>query len=163
VLDAPVPWTVADALAAAGAPADRPVLAGGYAGTWLPAGSAPALWAPGAPTGAGVLAVLPDGACGLGETARLLRFLAAAGAGQCGPCVWGLPSIAALTARLADGRLRGRGLERLRAEADSVRGRGACHHPDGAVRLLASALDVFAGDVSAHLRGDRCLAGTVPR
>ena len=38
-----------------------------------------------------------------------------------------------------------------------MRGRGACHHPDGAVRLLASALEVFADDVTAHVRDRRCL------
>jgi NADH:ubiquinone oxidoreductase subunit F (NADH-binding) len=162
VLDTPPDATVGDALAAGGAPADRPVLAGGYAGTWLPAGSAPALWEPGAPTGAGVLAVLPAGACGLAETARLLGYLAAASAGQCGPCVWGLPSIAALADRLAAGRLSARGLDRLRAEADQVRGRGACHHPDGAVRLLAGALQVFADDVTAHVRHSRCVIDRDP-
>jgi len=35
-------------------------------------------------------------------------------------------------------------------------GRGACHHPDGPVRLVASALGVFAADVVRHRNGMHC-------
>ena len=35
-------------------------------------------------------------------------------------------------------------------------GRGACHHPDGAVRLVRSALAVFGEDVAAHAAGRPC-------
>jgi NADH:ubiquinone oxidoreductase subunit F (NADH-binding) len=152
VLDTPDDATLEGALAAAGAPVDRAVLVGGIAGTWVAPGSPLRLWAAGAPTGPGVLAVPAEGACGLAETARLLRRLAAEGARQCGPCRWGLPDLADLAGRLAEGRLRASGVGRLQSVAEQVRGRGACSHPDGAVRLLASALDVFADDVAAHLQ-----------
>ncbi len=59
------------------------VLVGGYHGTWLPAGQAgqlslsnAALRPAGAAAGAGVLAALPAGSCGLAETARVARYLA---------------------------------------------------------------------------------------
>jgi NADH:ubiquinone oxidoreductase subunit F (NADH-binding) len=65
------------------------VLAGGYHGVWLPAAQAASLplsnaglrqaqlRLPGASVGAGVLAALPDDRCGLAETSRLARYLAA--------------------------------------------------------------------------------------
>ena len=43
--------------------------------------------------------------------------------------------------------------------AEDVRGRGACHHPDGAVRLLETALATFADDVGHHVRHGRCAYG----
>jgi len=39
-----------------------------------------------------------------------------------------------------------------------VAGRGACHHPDGTVRLARSALAVFSGEIGQHLAG-QCTAG----
>jgi NADH:ubiquinone oxidoreductase subunit F (NADH-binding) len=163
VLETPPDATVRGVLTAAGARSDRAVLAGGYGGTWLDvADGDPELWQPGAPTGAGLLAVLPPGVCGLGQTAALLGYLARSGAGQCGPCRFGLPALADLAARLAGRRPRRGDADRLRAVATQVRGRGACHHPDGAVRLLESALTVFAGDVEEHLRRRRCLDGGGP-
>jgi NADH:ubiquinone oxidoreductase subunit F (NADH-binding) len=108
--------------------------------------------------GAGVLAVLPSGACGLTETARVLGYLAAQSAGQCGPCVFGLSAIADDFAQLASGRAQGPVLDRLDRRLGVVSGRGACHHPDGATRLAASALDVFAADALAHAQRRPCLA-----
>jgi NADH:ubiquinone oxidoreductase subunit F (NADH-binding) len=175
VVDSAPDATVRGVLAALGADGGRAVLAGGYGGTWLDVtgggftprtedgdGGDVSLWQPGAPTGAGLLAVLPHGVCGLGQTAALLGYLARSGAGQCGPCRYGLPALADLAARLAGRRPRRGDAERLRVIAAQVRGRGACHHPDGAVRLLESALTVFAGDVEEHLRRRRCLDGGDP-
>jgi NADH:ubiquinone oxidoreductase subunit F (NADH-binding) len=47
-------------------------------------------------------------------------------------------------------------LDRVRRWAGLIRGRGACHHPDGAVGQLASALTVFADHLDTHLAGVRC-------
>lgn len=41
-----------------------------------------------------MLATLPSDRCGLAETARVVSYLAAESAGQCGPCLNGLPRIA---------------------------------------------------------------------
>jgi NADH:ubiquinone oxidoreductase subunit F (NADH-binding) len=155
---------VADAMALAGAAADvSAVLVGGYFGTWHDAGTAaglrlakPPLDRAGAALGAGVLAALPAGACGLAETARVLGYLAAQSAGQCGPCLFGLAAIADDFAQLASGRPHGAVLERLERRLGVVSGRGACRHPDGAVRLAASALTAFAADARAHARGRPC-------
>ena len=142
-------------------PEPSAVLLGGWAGTWLPwhvaraAGLAGALRHPA--SGAGLVSPLPPGACGLAETARILRYLARSGAGQCGPCVFGLPALADTAERLAGGRARRRDVVRLRRDAAEVDGRGACSHPDGAVRLLTTALATFATDVDAHTATGRCL------
>ena len=83
----------------------RAVLVGGYHGAWLPAATGPAgteqrgAAAAGASAGAGVLAALPAGSCGLAETPRVARYLALESAGQCGPCLNGLPRIATRTRR----------------------------------------------------------------
>jgi hypothetical protein len=41
-----------------------------------------------------------------------------------------------------------------------ISGRGACRHPDGAIRMLASALTVFAADAHLHRRGRTCSSPT---
>jgi NADH:ubiquinone oxidoreductase subunit F (NADH-binding) len=164
VYEVEVGTTIADLLAAGGAGEDvQAVLIGGYFGTWhdrravaeLPM-SKPWLQRAGASPGAGVLAALPGSACGLTETARILHYLAGQSAGQCGPCAFGLPAIADDFAQLAAGRPHGDVLARLERRLGVLTGRGACRHPDGAVRLAASALGTFAADTSAHARGMRC-------
>jgi NADH:ubiquinone oxidoreductase subunit F (NADH-binding) len=150
-------------------PGASAVLVGGYHGAWVPADHLPwltlsnaALRPAGAFTGAGVLAALPADRCGVAESARVARYLALESAGQCGPCLNGLPSIAAAMGELAGAggrRPDPRVLDNLRRWAGLVEGRGACHHPDGTVRFLRSALQVFADEVGQHLRG-RCTAGS---
>ncbi len=155
-----------DILAMAGAdPGSDSVLIGGYFGTWhdiadvedlpftvdglRPAGAAP---------GAGIIWVLPASRCGLAEAARILQFLADQGAQQCGPCMFGLPAIAGDLAQVAASQPQGEPLERLRRRFGQISGRGACRHPDGAVRMAASALSAFAADAHAHARRRPCRA-----
>lgn len=151
------------ALASAGLGGRRPaaVLLGGYGGTW-------AGWdevadrplrefgAPGLSLGAGVVLTPPAEACGTALTAALQRFLAAAGARQCGPCRFGLDALTDTLDALVAGRARSSALSRLHAIADQVDGRGACGHPDGAVRMLRSALRTFAADFVEHAAGRPC-------
>src|SRR6266704_2093316 len=144
------------------------VLVGGYHGTWLPAATAAglplanaALRPLGAAAGAGVLAALPADRCGLAETARVARYLALESAGQCGPCFNGLPRIAAALEHLAGPRPDHRARADLERWAGLVTGRGACHHPDGSVRFVGSALRVFAAEAGRSEQG-RC-GGTDPR
>jgi NADH:ubiquinone oxidoreductase subunit F (NADH-binding) len=142
------------------------VLVGGYHGAWVTAAQASALALSnaalrpaGAFTGAGVLAALPADRCGLVESARVVRYLALESAGQCGPCLNGLPSIAAAMAELAGGRPGRHVLTDLTRWAGLVEGRGACHHPDGTVRFLRSTLRIFAAEVRQHQQG-RCSAAS---
>lgn len=157
---------IGDVLAMAGAEPDAgSLLIGGYFGSWhdaqevagLPL-AATALRRVGASPGAGVLVALPAGACGLAETARVLAWLAGQSAGQCGPCVFGLPAVADDFAQLASGRPAGPVLDRLDRRLSTVIGRGACRHPDGAVRLARSALTTFAADLKSHVSRRVCLA-----
>ena len=48
----------------------------------------------GATSGSGIVVALPTTSCGIAETARIARWMAGESAGQCGPCVFGLPAIA---------------------------------------------------------------------
>ena len=137
------------------------LLIGGYFGTWADAKaawplpfSAGGLSALGASPGAGLIAALPADSCGLAETARVARYLAGESAGQCGPCVFGLDAIAGALADLAGGRSFRPDL--LRRWMGQVDGRGACHHPDGAVRLIRSALRVFGAEIDRHAQGWCC-------
>ena len=170
------------AMAGGAAAPVQAVLVGGYHGVWLPgtrldapvsrAGLAPFGGAP----GAGVVVVLPEGACGLRATAGIASYLADASPGQCGPCRNGLPAIAREFAALAAATTPAAttpaaatpaaatpaGTAGTAAPADPARigwlagmvsGRGACRHPDGTARLVDSALRAFDTEVRRHLAG----------
>jgi NADH:ubiquinone oxidoreductase subunit F (NADH-binding) len=139
------------------------VLVGGYGGSWVPwevvrhlPVDNQALRSAGLSTGAGLVGPLPHKACGLEESARLVRYLAGQSARQCGPCVFGLAAVAEIADALAGGRLTRPGRRRLDRFMSEISGRGACRHPDGAIRMLSSALDVFGDDVARHKRGRTC-------
>jgi NADH:ubiquinone oxidoreductase subunit F (NADH-binding) len=147
--------------------AAQAVLVGGYHGSWLPAGRAARLTldhaalaaAGGGVLGAGVIAALPASRCGLAETARVVRYLALESAGQCGPCLNGLPRIAEALAELAGPRPGRQVRGDVERWATAISGRGACAHPDGSVRFVRSALTVFAAELGQHADG-RCTATT---
>lgn len=156
---------ISDALELAGGESEslQAVAVGGLGGTWLPMSIAAELPLShegfaelGIPMGLGSLVALPAQACGIAETARVLGHLADQSAGQCGPCMFGLPAVAADLAALAAGH-RERGLlARLRRRLGVLPGRGACAHPDAAVRFAAGALSTFAEDAEAHAKGRPC-------
>jgi NADH:ubiquinone oxidoreductase subunit F (NADH-binding) len=146
----------------------RALLAGGYGAPWLDAahigdlalsGDDPRLGP--SSVGAGVLWVLGASSCGVRESARILSWLAAESAGQCGPCLYGLRAIADAFERLANGRAHAGDRGRLARWGADVTGRGACRHPDGAARLLESALRVFADEIDRHGAG-HCTATHPP-
>jgi NADH:ubiquinone oxidoreductase subunit F (NADH-binding) len=159
---------VLDLAGGASAPVQA-LLLGGYFGAWVAADlaldrpfSSAGLADLGAGPGAGLVAVLPAGACGLAETARVVRYLAGQSAGQCGPCRFGLPAIAGQVERLADVRRADPG--RLHRWLGQVDGRGGCAHPDGTALLVRSALRTFGAELDRHADG-RCSgawAGVLP-
>jgi NADH:ubiquinone oxidoreductase subunit F (NADH-binding) len=167
VYEIPMGARLTSVLTAAGADpaAIEAVLVGGYFGTWIPGGlignvalDAASLGEVGATLGCGALAVLPAGTCGLAEAARVARWLADQNAGQCGPCVSGLPAIADAMDSLVTGDPSGRAEADLRRWLDLVKGRGACKHPDGAARFVESSLWAFNDDIVGHRHRGPCRA-----
>jgi NADH:ubiquinone oxidoreductase subunit F (NADH-binding) len=166
--------SLADLVGMAGpAQAPQALLVGGYSGAWVPVGAASSLGFDSeslaqaqAGVGCGALSVLGAGRCGLAETARALRWMAGQSAGQCGPCTNGLPALAGAFDELVRGGRGSRAERRVAELAQVVAGRGACHHPDGVVRMATSALRVFAADVAHHRKrgpcGGHCGALAVP-
>jgi NADH:ubiquinone oxidoreductase subunit F (NADH-binding) len=139
------------------------VLIGGYSGTWLPASTIPtvrieevSLRQIGASMGCGSIVVVGEDSCGLKGAASITSWMAGQSATQCGPCVNGLPAIADAMRRIAVGDEP----TRLTAQVDRwmwmVEGRGACKHPDGVIRMVRSALGVFASEVSQHRSTGPC-------
>ena len=157
---------IRDVLALGGGPLDgvAGVLVGGYFGTWLRGDdpmdasfSRAGLRTVGGSLGAGTIVVLPRASCGLVETARVARYLAGESAGQCGPCVFGLRALAEASDALAGGHGAIEALRALQELPSEIEGRGACAHPDGAARLVRSALAAFPHEVQLHMQG-RCSA-----
>jgi NADH:ubiquinone oxidoreductase subunit F (NADH-binding) len=139
------------------------VLVGGFGGRWLGAHSLRTVHADEtslrrrhASLGAGVLLPVGVGTCGLGRAAEITEYLAASSARQCGPCLFGLRAVADLLSSLVAGQAGRRDIPRLHRFMAEIAGRGACHHPDGAVAMVASALDVFSHDAWSHLRRGTC-------
>ncbi|RFA12967.1 hypothetical protein B7R21_08960 [Subtercola boreus] len=166
VLEVAGDTSVREILAACGTvPADvSAVLVSGYHGAWVPAEqldlrlSDAGLSGLGAQPGAGILFVLGSKRCGIVATAEIVEYLASQSAGQCGPCMFGLPAIADLFVQVARGRASRRAVTELQRLTKSVVGRGSCHHPDGTSRLVLSALSVFSADLQRHQSG-QCIAG----
>ncbi len=166
VLEIAVGTPVHQLFAAAGGTSGpvQAVLFGGYHGTWLSATQAMKvsmagadLAAHGATLGAGVVIALPTSSCGLVEAARVVRYLADEGAGQCGPCLNGLPAIAGGLEQLAIPGRHAAIRARVERWSGLVEGRGACRHPDGTVRFVRSSLTTFAAELHLHETG-KCSA-----
>jgi len=163
VCEAPGGSSMSSVIAAAGGAVDgvQAVLVGGYFGTWIP-GSAvdsvsldPAsLSGYGASLGCGVLAVLGDHVCPLVEVARVARWLAGQNAGQCGPCVHGLPAVADSLEWAVSGNPVT--ASQIGGLVELVKGRGACKHPDGMARFVESSVRVFGDHLAQHRRHGPC-------
>ncbi|MFD7256137.1 NADH-ubiquinone oxidoreductase-F iron-sulfur binding region domain-containing protein [Streptomyces sp. NPDC059874] len=162
VVETPTGTSLSYVLQLCGTEPGQGVLVGGYHGRWLDPGSARAaqvsrqsLAALDAVLGAGAVLPLPEDTCPAGEVARVTRWMAKESAGQCGPCVRGLPALA----DVLEDAVRGGGraaLEAVEARLRGVRGRGACSHPDGTSHFVASALSAFPDEFRDHALGSGC-------
>ena len=141
----------------------RAFLMGGYAGGWVDATAAvgmrlseASLRPGGGSLGAGIIVALPRSACPVAEVTRVAGWMADESAGQCGPCVNGLGSIADALADVCDGRAGSGALTDIERWTAVVTGRGGCAHPDGTARFVTSALTVFAPEIAEHARHGPC-------
>lgn len=111
----------------------------------------------GARVGSGVVRTLGADRCPWEEVRGVVRYAAGESAGQCGPCMFGLPAVADDLDRLLAGG--GPAVEqRLRGRLGLLPGRGACRHPDGVAGYLGSAMLAFEAELAAHRNG-WCRAG----
>lgn len=164
VVEAPTGTTVAQIIEMSGGPLGetRGYLTGGYGGGWVSAAGfdrtpwdPEAVRAAGGVIGASVLWLMGAETCPLDEMARITAWMAGESAGQCGPCLFGLPSIADDMHVLAIRQAGESDMERLRTRLGLVTNRGGCKHPDGTARFVATGLAAFSDEVSMHLQG-RC-------
>ncbi|MFJ7204343.1 NADH-ubiquinone oxidoreductase-F iron-sulfur binding region domain-containing protein [Streptomyces sp. NPDC098789] len=162
VVEVPTGTSLAYVLGLCGTGPGQGVLVGGFHGRWLTPGAAlsaalsrESLAAYDAVLGAGAVLPLPEDTCPAGEVARVVRWMADESAGQCGPCVRGLPSLAGAVSDLVAGGGRA-ALEAVEARMRAVRRRGACSHPDGTSSFVASALAVFPDEFRDHAVGSGC-------
>jgi NADH:ubiquinone oxidoreductase subunit F (NADH-binding) len=168
VFEVPIGIELHAALAAAAARPATAVIVGGYHGSWLSpthdyslsrAGLAPYA----ATLGAGVVLVLDDTTCAAGELARIASWLAGESARQCGPCRFGLPALANDLAAIVAGHHQAESV--LRRHIGVVAGRGACAHPDGAVRFIRSGMALLRPEIERHLSYRGCgrpIVGQLP-
>ena len=171
VLEVLHPVSISDLLAEACGPDPRwqAALIGGYGGTWVSREEASsALVQPGKGVsgsvgiGCGLIGVVGPDRCGLAEASRIVSWLAAQRAGQCGACSYGLPLVAEeldLVAR--GGRSLRRSQRKVASLAHLVAGRGLCSLPDSTIAMAESSLVVFGHEADLHRRG-RCTTADEP-
>jgi NADH:ubiquinone oxidoreductase subunit F (NADH-binding) len=146
--------------AVGGLPTDaEAVLVGGLGGAFVPADDLPSLrWSSedlarfGTTVGPGVIAVVPPTECPLHFVDQYLQYARGESAGQCGPCMFGVPALAADWSTLLERPSRST-LEQVAQRAGLLLGRGACRFPDGVGNFVSSALRVFAAHLEGHVAG----------
>ena len=163
VLEVVTGTSLAEILEVAGADPRHvgPVVVGGLGGVLLSRAealrtvwSSAALAEFGARVGPGVVHVLDDRVCPVEEVGRWLDYAAGESAGQCGPCMFGLPSLATdwhTLAAFGSAGLPAR--RRLAQRAELLVDRGACRFPDGVAGLASSALRVLHDHLAEHASG----------
>jgi NADH:ubiquinone oxidoreductase subunit F (NADH-binding) len=155
---------VAEAAGAVDSAGVSGIIVGGYHGGWISSAtlrgldwqlpiSRAGLARIGGTIGAGAVMFVSTDTCGLGELTRVASWLADQSAKNCGPCTFGLPALVADLTALGRGSA---GPDALARHAPMVTGRGACSHPDGAVRFIASGLTALAEEVAQHQSQGGC-------
>lgn len=143
VLEVSDSCTLAEAIHQAGFTDVHAILLGGFAGTWLSMRTAQDLFidqhhlrAHGLSLGAGIIIALGPLTDVLTEASAIADYLADSSAGQCGPCIFGMPAVAK--------SFRRRRLADVIELSKLIEGRGGCRMPDGAIRMIRSAMELHA-------------------
>ncbi len=155
--------------AAGGLPADaRHVGVGGLGGVVISEADArttiwdtPGMKRHGGALGPGIVTVWDPARCAVQVAGELIAYAAGESAGQCGPCMFGLPALSQAWYEHAvrPGAATRHALEQRLGLLDR---RGACAHPDGVSRFAASALRTLAPEFAAHATRT-CEKDGVPR
>ncbi len=109
----------------------------------------------GGSVGPGIIDVLDPHRCPVAVVDSYLGFAAGESAGQCGPCMFGVPALAAAWHDLLVHRPTPARVDAVRAHGGLLPNRGACRVPDGVARFAASALQALEPHLRAH-RDGRC-------
>jgi len=164
VVEVPLGTPLEIVVRAAGAERPQAIVLGGYHGAWLTPGADVAIArnGPGPSVGAGIVLVVDDATCALGELARVSGWLAEQSARQCGPCRFGLPALAADVAAVAHGHPAA--TAHAARHLSLIAGRGACGHPDGAARFVDTGLTALTDELARHAAGGcgRPVLGQLP-
>ena len=159
IIEVPYGTSVADVLRLVTSQPPAALVVGGYHGGWVsPKGglrlTRAALTGMGGTLGAGVVLVVDERTCALGELTRVASWLAAQSAQQCGPCRFGLPAL--VNDLVAAGHGRSGAESALHRHTTMVTGRGACAHPDGAARFVSTGVRILHRELNQHRRRGGC-------
>lgn len=160
VIEAAAGIPIGQLLDAAGVPSDAEhLLVNGLGGIYLPVADARTLlWSREslAPwrgrLGPGIIEVLDPRLCPLEHVTGLLAYAAGESAGQCGPCMFGVPELSALWQQY----LRNPSAQHRSALGTAIGllpDRGGCRFPDGVAGVAASAIAAFSTHLDAHRAG----------
>jgi NADH-quinone oxidoreductase subunit F len=110
---------------------------------------------------AGVI-VVDDATCMVAKTLQFSDFFKNESCGQCPPCRMGTINLAALMAKIEEGRGTPKDLDSLLQLCGFVKGTGYCTLVTGAAVLVQSSLKLFRQEYDDHIRLQRCPYNPVP-
>jgi len=118
----------------------------------------PGMKAYGGSIGPGIITVWNPAENPVETVTRMLSYGAAESAGQCGPCMFGLPALVDQWRSFVD-LPSATSQRRITERIALLNGRGACAHPMGVARFAASAVRVLEPELTGRVVGRRYLEG----
>lgn len=109
--------------------------------------------------GPGLITVWNPRDCPVEVATRMIAFGAGESAGQCGPCMFGLPALSRDWIAFSENSNRETHWHLVRRLGQFSGGRGACGHPEGVARFAQSALRVLGAELAKHADNSCTKAG----